>query len=222
MPYTKSGKLPPAAQKLKGHERDIFVAAANSALKEYEGDEVRAIRTGLAAVNSYREKKKDSVKKSIFDAIAQFLEKAFPKEENVKTQEEVNEEMVSYEVVYEPNVKDAHGQWMSLETVEKGCENFNANLNKGVVQPNLFHLQNTDAFSIEDTWIQKEFDVKVVQTDEVIKAGTWVAKIKYHDKELWELKKAGVIGGVSIGGSGYVNQETGEITDLTFNDDEGV
>lgn len=219
MPWKKSEKLPAAAEKLKGHERDIFVAAANSALKEYEGDEVRAIRTGLAAVNSYREKKKDSVKKSIFEAIGQFLEKSFPSYDVEKSQEVVNEEMVSYEVVYEPDTKDAHGQWMSLETIEKGCENFNENLNKGVVQPNLFHLQNTEAFSIESTWIQKEFDVKVVQTDEIIKAGTWVAKIKYHDAELWELKKAGVIGGVSIGGSGFVNQETGEITELTFDGD---
>ena len=220
MPYKKSDKLPPSAEKLKGHERDIFVAAANSALKEYEGDEGRAIATGLAAVNSYREKKKNSVKKSIVEAISAFLEKAFPSEEIIKSQEVVDEEMVSYEVVYEPLVKDAHGQWMSLETVEKACEDFNSNLEKGVVQPNLFHLQNTEAFSIESTWIQKEFDVKVVQTDEVIKAGTWVAKIKYHDKELWELKKAGIIGGVSIGGSGYVNKETGEITDLTFSGDE--
>lgn len=220
MPYKKSDKLPPSAEKLKGHERDIFVAAANSALKEYEGDEGRAIATGLAAVNSYREKKKNSVKKSIVEAISAFLEKAFPSEEIIKSQEVVDEEMVSYEVVYEPLVKDAHGQWMSLETVEKACEDFNSNLEKGVVQPNLFHLQNTESFSIESTWIQKEFDVKVVQTDEVIKAGTWVAKIKYHDKELWELKKAGIIGGVSIGGSGYVNKETGEITDLTFSGDE--
>ena len=143
MPYKKSDKLPPSAEKLKGHERDIFVAAANSALKEYEGDEGRAIATGLAAVNSYREKKKNSVKKSIVEAISAFLEKAFPSEEIIKSQEVVDEEMVSYEVVYEPLVKDAHGQWMSLETVEKACEDFNSNLEKGVVQPNLFHLQKS-------------------------------------------------------------------------------
>ena len=53
-------------------------------------------------------------------------------------------------------------------------------------------------------------------TGEPIKAGTWVAKIKYHDKDLWELKKAGVLGGVSIGGRGKVDKTTGEITYITF------
>lgn len=131
-----------------------------------------------------------------------------------------SEEMISYEVVYEPDTLDAHGEWMSQETVIDACENFNLNLKKGNVSPNLFHLQNTDAFTIEDTWIQKEFDVIVADSQEVIKAGTWVAKLQYNDESLWELKKAGVIGGVSIGATGKVNEETGEITDVSFDGDE--
>lgn len=62
MPWSTSN-VPPAASKLKGHERDIFIAAANAALKEYK-DDVRAIRTGLAAVTAYRNKKKSMTKKS--------------------------------------------------------------------------------------------------------------------------------------------------------------
>lgn len=131
----------------------------------------------------------------------------------------VTEEMISYEIVYEPLVKDAHGEWMTEETLALACENFNQNLQKGVVQPNLFHLQNTTAFTIEDSWIQKEFDVVVEATGEKIKAGAWVCKIKYHDDDLWILKKAGVIGGVSIGGKGTIDKETGEITNVTFNGD---
>lgn len=130
------------------------------------------------------------------------------------------EQMISYEVVYEPDVKDTHNQWMSKDTIEKGCEEFNKYLEKGVVKPNLFHYQDTDMFSIVDTWIQKEFDVNVTATGEPIKAGTWVAKIKYHNNDLWELKKQGVIGGVSIGALGTVNKETGEITNLRFSKEE--
>lgn len=126
------------------------------------------------------------------------------------------EQMISYEVVYEPDVKDSHNQWMSPETLEKGCENFNQNLKSGVVKSNLFHLQETEMFTVVDTWIQKEFDVTVSDSGESIKAGTWVAKLQYHDKDLWELKKSGVIGGVSIGARGIVNEETGEITELSF------
>lgn len=155
------------------------------------------------------------------DMFSSFLDKFFSKsadERNVI--EEVDEEMVSYEVVYEPLVKDAHGEWMSEATIADACENFNKNLEKGVVNSNLFHLENTDAFTIESTWVQKELDVKVVQTGEVIKAGTWIAKIKYHSEDLWNLKKAGVIGGVSIGGKGKINQKTGEITNVTFDGGE--
>ena len=155
-------------------------------------------------------------KKSIIDSIVDIIEKAFGDVSGEQQTEILKEEMVSYEVVYEPNVKDAHDQWMSEKTIQKACENFNKNLAAGVVQPNLFHLKDTDMFTIEDTWVQKELDVVVEATGEVIKAGTWVAKVKYNDPTLWELKKSGVIGGVSIGGRGVINSETGEITNVTF------
>lgn len=158
----------------------------------------------------------EDVKKGILDGFSQLLEKYFGPTSQEKTEEILDEEMVSYEVVYEPLIKDAHGEWMSEVTIEKACENFNQNLKKGVVSSNLFHLEDTNAFTIESTWVQKELDVKVIQTDEVIKAGTWVAKIKYHSEDLWNLKKSGVIGGVSIGGKGVINSVTGEITDVKF------
>ncbi|MNQ71297.1 hypothetical protein D3C85_859600 [compost metagenome] len=154
----------------------------------------------------------ESVKSTLVDAI----NKSFGSTQADSKVEVVDEEMVSYEVVYEPFVKDAHNQWMSDTTIEKAATNFNKNLEAGIVQPNLFHMQDTEAFTIESTWVQKELDVQVVQTGEVIRAGTWVAKIKYNDPDLWELRKANIVGGVSIGGSGYINKETGEITNVTF------
>lgn len=126
------------------------------------------------------------------------------------------EEMISYEIIYEPDTKDSHGEWMTAETIEKAAENFNTNLKDGVVKANLFHMADTESFTIVDTWIHKEFDVLVAGTNEPIKAGSWVSKIKYNDADLWELKKSGLIGGVSVGGKGYVNEETGEITNVTF------
>lgn len=160
------------------------------------------------------------LKNKLLEAFSEFLEKAVGTTTQEQKQEVVDEEMVSYEVIYEPFTKDAHGEWMSDKTIEKAMENFNKNLQAGIVQPNLFHLKDTEAFTIESTWIQKELDVQVVQTGEVIKAGTWVAKIKYNDADLWQLKKAGIVGGVSIGATGVINQETGEITNVKF-DGEG-
>lgn len=155
----------------------------------------------------------------MIDMFSTFIEKFFGSSNKEDITETVNEEMVSYEVIYEPFTKDAHGEWMSDKTIEKACENFNKNLEDGIVKANLFHLQETEAFTIEKSWIQKELDVKVIQTDEIIKAGTWVAKIKYNDEALWKLKKAGIVGGVSIGGKGVINSTTGEITNVTFNGD---
>lgn len=153
-------------------------------------------------------------------AVVAAISKAFGDVEQEQKPEVITEEMISYEIVYEPLVKDAHGEWMSEETLALACDNFNVNLEKGIVQSNLFHLQNTDAFTIESTWIQKEFDVVVDATGEKIKAGAWVCKIKYHDEDLWTLKKEGVIGGVSIGGKGSINKETGEITNVTFDGED--
>ena len=160
------------------------------------------------------------LKNKLLEAFSEFLEKAVGSTTQEQKPETLDEEMVSYEVIYEPFRKDAHGEWMSDKTIEKAMENFNKNLEKGIVQPNLFHLKDTEAFTIESTWIQKELDVQVVQTGEVIKAGTWVAKIKYNDADLWQLKKVGIVGGVSIGATGVINQETGEITNVKF-DGEG-
>ena len=160
------------------------------------------------------------LKNKLLEAFSEFLEKAVGSTTQEQKPETLDEEMVSYEVIYEPFTKDAHGEWMSDVTIQKACDNFNKNLEKGIVQPNLFHLKDTESFTIESTWIQKELDVKVIQTDEIIKAGTWVAKIRYNDADLWQLKKAGVVGGVSIGAVGTINQDTGEITNVKF-DGEG-
>lgn len=126
------------------------------------------------------------------------------------------EEMISYEVVYEPNTKDAHGHWMSEQTLQEACDNFNANLSKGIVKSNLCHILETESFVIEKTWIAPELDVVVEETGQPIKAGTWIAKLQFTDPDVWELKKSGILGGVSIGGRGVINEETGEITKIDF------
>jgi hypothetical protein len=153
----------------------------------------------------------------MIDMFSSLIEKMFGGSAK-ETPDEVlkSEEMISYEVVYEPNVKDAHGEWMSTETVAKACEDFNNYLEAGVVQPNLFHQANTDTFTIEKSWIVPEIDMIVEATGEKVSAGTWIAKIKYNNDDLWTLKKSGAVGGVSIGAIGKVNKKTGEITDVSF------
>ena len=126
------------------------------------------------------------------------------------------EEMISYEIIYEPDVKDAHGEWMTAETIRKAKESWDQAYAAGIAKENLFHMAQTDAFTIEKTWIQEEFDVFVIESEQIVRAGTWVAKVQYHDPVLWELKKSKVVGGLSIQCSGTLYPETGELADISF------
>lgn len=126
-----------------------------------------------------------------------------------------HEEMISYEIIYEPDTPDLHGQWMSKETLEKAQADFKKAQNLGAVTENLYHLFDTDSWHIVDHWIQPEFDVSVTGTGEVIKAGSWVAKVQYSP-EVWELKKAGVVGGLSLQCGGTLNDDTNELSNLDF------
>lgn len=113
-----------------------------------------------------------------------------------------DEQMIAVDVVYEPNKPDAHGQWMSKETVRKACENFNKNLSEGNVKSNLFHIKETESFSILKSWIN-ECDCYI--GDKFVPEGTWLAESKYHTKELWDMKKSGELMGMSVGAKGVIN-----------------
>lgn len=115
------------------------------------------------------------------------------------------EQRIAIDVIYEPNKLDAHNQWASEETLRKACENFNKSLDEGIVTPNLFHLQALENESLEiiKTWIN---EVDCVIGDQEIPEGTWLCKMKYHDDELWDMKKSGELQGVSIGAKGFIKK----------------
>lgn len=125
------------------------------------------------------------------------------------------EQMISYDIIYEPDTPDLHGQWMSKETLVKAQSDFKKAQEVGAVKENLYHLAETNQFKIIDHWIQPELDVTVTGTGEVIKAGSWVAKVQYSPVA-WELKKAGIVGGLSLQCGGTLNEETNELFDLDF------
>lgn len=127
----------------------------------------------------------------------------------------IDEQMISYEIIYEPETPDLHGQWMSKDTLLKAQQDFKKAQEIGAVTENLYHLFDTESWKIVDHWIQPEIDVTVTETGEVIKAGSWVAKVQYTP-ETWELKKAGIIGGLSLQCGGMLNEETKELSSLDF------
>jgi len=143
-----------------------------------------------------------------------------PLKKSTSSLSKAEDEMVSYEIVMVPIEKDAHGEWTTPETIRKAQENFEINKAAGNITPNLYHMQDTDTYDIEKTWINEELDVLVDGTGQPIPAGSWVAKIKYLNEDLWSLKKAGIVQGLSIQGSGRINKETGEITDISFDPED--
>lgn len=132
------------------------------------------------------------------------------------TRNTTQEERISVEIMYVPEEFDAHNQFMTAETIRKACEDFNSNLAAGNISANLYHLSNTNKFEIIKSWIN-EIDM-VSPTGQEVKEGTWLVKLRYSP-ELWEMKKAGKIQGVSIGCRGVVDQQTGEISQVSFSPD---
>ncbi len=63
-------------------------------------------------------------------------------------QKDADEQMISYEVIYEPDAKDAHGEWMSAETILRP-RSLLIRQTSGIVK-DLFHMIETDSFTIED------------------------------------------------------------------------
>ena len=112
-------------------------------------------------------------------------------------------------ICYEPNKLDAHGEWMSAETLLAACNEFNKHLADGVVVPNLFHTKTdgvadaTETFKVVQSWITPT-DCVIGET-EVIE-GTWLVKVKFEDDLLWDLFLEGEVSGVSIGARGKVGQ----------------
>ncbi len=67
----------------------------------------------------------------------------------VSIQKDADEQMISYEVIYEPDAKDAHGEWMSAETIAKAKESFDKANEAGIVKENPSMIE-TDFHNRED------------------------------------------------------------------------
>lgn len=211
--WSKSN-LPAAAKKLKGHSADIFVAAANAALDQYNGNEGHAIATGLSAVKKHKDSlKTKSVSKSSLDGLVEgfkaLLEQAFGSRDDIEPTVEVTksvdiEQRRAMFVVLEPDVVDLHGDTYSAEEVEKACTNFNTHCMKA----NLFHRVMTDDAKVEQSFITPAS----FTTDDgrEIKKGTWLTWMNFPETPngelIWKMVKEGDITGVSIGGTAKVEE----------------
>lgn len=116
------------------------------------------------------------------------------------------EKQIATEVVYPAFKKDAHGHYAKPETLKQLVKALNELPDN--FEYNIHHSSEltTKGFSIIKAY-QTDKDMSIDTTGELIKAGSVLADIHYSDKELWELKKSGVLAGLSIGCIGTLSEE---------------
>lgn len=212
MPYKKISELPDSTKSLSTKQKKKFMEVFNALEPQIQSGEMdEGMAFGIATKAAKKVKTdKASVNKS--------FEAKDPEVQIVTISKQAcsnEDERVSIDVVYEPDVLDAHGNFMNAETIRKGCENFNKNYELGYAGENLFHQVMTNKIKFVKSWIHDEFDCVVEGSGEKIKAGTWLIKTHY-EPEIWALKKKGLVGGLSIQCTGEVDKETGEILSLNF------
>ena len=97
---------------------------------------------------------------------------------------------------------DLHGSWYNADTVEDACHSFNRFCRKA----NLFHLVDTTSFEFVESYIT---EAEITVGEEVIKKGSWLAKIYVTKSEsgnlVWESIKSGEFNGLSVQCEGFVS-----------------
>lgn len=141
-----------------------------------------------------------------------------------------DDQRLVYGEVYAPGIPDAHGDFMSAQTIQDMAHEF---LRRGLVNNvDVDHNNELSGCYIVESFIARE-------GDGVFIPGSWVVGVKVPDDKLWKKIKTGELNGFSLEGSAlrvdaddpieYPNTLTGE-TDLanghshTFQvwfDDEG-
>lgn len=116
----------------------------------------------------------------------------------------LNEDLmqVTY-VAMVPDAVDAHGDFTSAEDVRKAKESFNRAWLAGQKLSNLFHIYETETFSVIESYITP-FEASV--EGRFIAKSSWLVTLQIHDPQLWEMIKKNEIVGVSIGALATVEQ----------------
>lgn len=144
----------------------------------------------------------------ISSEIVSIVKKAFPgsDESDVQKQDILKsvdkDERRALFIAMEPDVYDAHGDITSAEEIEKACNNFNEHCMKA----NLFHLVDTEAVVIQQSFIN--LSDTTTDTGEEIKKGTWLIWMHFPEGNeesdlIWNSVKDNTINGISIHGRGY-------------------
>ncbi len=95
-----------------------------------------------------------------------------------------------------PDLTDAHGDVTSVDEVRKAKESFNKALMANQKLSNLFHLYETNTFSVIESYLAP---CDMVLNGHFVSKSTWLMTLQVHDDGLWEMVKSGEVVGLSIG-----------------------
>ncbi|AKF92650.1 XkdF-like putative serine protease domain-containing protein [Brevibacillus laterosporus] len=104
---------------------------------------------------------------------------------------------IVYGVVYEPDVKDAHGDQMTIGEIEKAAHGFMERQNTYNIDKQ--HDLDSDKGYVVESYIAP-VDMKL--GDQEIKKGSWIAGVKVIDTDTWDQIEKSEITGFSMWGIG--------------------
>ena len=106
-------------------------------------------------------------------------------------------------VVYEPNVADAHDNYMTEAEIEKAAHWFMKSGDKVDIQHS---FEEVDGLTVVESWVAKS-DSQIEGQD--IAKGTWLMTVEISNNEVWEAVEKGELTGLSMGGVGnYSTKDT--------------
>ncbi|MBA7473108.1 putative protein YqbD [subsurface metagenome] len=107
--------------------------------------------------------------------------------------EKNSEKRLVFCVVYEPDVKDEHGDWATAEDIEKAAHEFlTDHRNIGIM-----HQQQPKELKLVESWIAP---LTFEWNGQVVQKGSWIVAIHIDDAEIWQAIKEGILTGVSMQG----------------------
>ncbi|MCY7894210.1 XkdF-like putative serine protease domain-containing protein [Bacillus vallismortis] len=124
---------------------------------------------------------------------------SFEKKVRLFTKSERDEQKLVYGIVYEPDVPDAHGDFMTAEEIEKAAHGFLAEAREIDINHS---FEGGTGVVVESYVAPDDFMIGSKQ----IAKGSWVLVTRASD-EVWEQIKAGIITGYSMAGTADVYEE---------------
>lgn len=114
-------------------------------------------------------------------------------------------------VAYEPDIEDAHGNFMSEGEIQKAAYWFAKNGDKVDIQHS---FEAIDGATVVENWVTKSDETI---GDETIKKGTWLVTMEVTDDDLWDKIEKGEITGFSMGGVGKYSTKDVEVSKMESN-----